>query len=29
MATIKGGGGNDVKYGTAAADLIYGYGGND
>jgi Ca2+-binding RTX toxin-like protein len=29
MATIKGGGGNDVRYGTAAADLIYGYGGND
>jgi Ca2+-binding RTX toxin-like protein len=29
MAKIEGGSGNDVKSGTAAADVIYGYGGND
>ena len=29
MATIKGGPGDDIKSGTAAADLIYGYAGND
>ena len=29
MATIKGGNANDIKYATASADQIYGYGGND